>query len=99
MTGPDLVVLRGGLTLPFAAYRLAWDLEARGLRMGVDGDFLTVLPPELLTENDRAIVFDYVERLYKQIDGLVIHSLEVNSKGNFAVAAYMPTAVTVTDKN
>ena len=52
-----------------------------------------------LAENDRATVFDYVERLYKQIDGLVIHSLEVNSEGNFAVAAYMPTKVTVTDKN
>ena len=52
-----------------------------------------------LTDNDRAIVFDYVERLYRQIDGLVIHSLGVNSKGNFAVSAYMPTTVTVTDNN
>jgi|KBSMisStandDraft_5_1062788.scaffolds.fasta_scaffold15276_6 hypothetical protein len=54
MSACDLVVLRGGLTLPLAALRLAWALEARGLHLGVDGDLLRVGPRDLLTDDDRA---------------------------------------------
>jgi len=51
-----------------------------------------------VSDSDREMIYNYVERLFKQIDGLVIHSLEVNSKGNFAISAYMPTLLTITDK-
>jgi hypothetical protein len=53
MSASDYVVLRGGLTLPLAALRVAWNLEARGLRLGVDGDMLTVGPRTLVTDADR----------------------------------------------
>lgn len=56
MSATDLVTLRGGLTLPLAALRLAWALEERGLHMGVDGDMLTIGPPALLTDDDRALI-------------------------------------------
>lgn len=55
MSRSDFVVLRGGLSLPLAAVRLALDLEARGLHMRrEDGDVLIVGPRELLTAEDRA---------------------------------------------
>jgi len=56
MSSSDFVVLRGGLALPMAAWRLAWELEARGLHMAVDGDMLTIGPRELLTDEDRTAI-------------------------------------------
>jgi hypothetical protein len=56
MSACDFVVLRGGLTLPVAAIRLALDLEAKGLHLGVDGDMLLVGPRELLTDADRDLI-------------------------------------------
>ena len=44
MTASDYVVYACGFTLPLAAFRLAWELEERGLQLGVDGDTLTVRP-------------------------------------------------------
>ena len=56
MTSSDFVTLRGGLTLPLAALRLAWDLEDRGLHMTVLDDRLIVGPRELLTDADRDLI-------------------------------------------
>ena len=56
MTRSDFVTLRGGLTLPLDALRLAWALEERGLHMGVLDDLLTVGPRELLTDADRDLI-------------------------------------------
>jgi len=47
-------VTYGRLTLPLAAVRLALALEARGLRLEVDGQDILVGPRELLTDEDRA---------------------------------------------
>ena len=44
----------GGLTVPVAALRLAWDLEERGFRLSQEGDTLYVEPARSLTEADRA---------------------------------------------
>ena len=56
MSACEFVVLRGGLTLPVAAIRLALDLEARGLHLGVDGDMLLIGPRELLSDADRVLI-------------------------------------------
>ena len=50
----DLVILRGGLTLPLPAVELALDLERRGIRLWTeDGEVLFVGPPKQLTDDDR----------------------------------------------
>jgi hypothetical protein len=49
----EYVTLRGGLTLPVAVVSLALELEARGLRLTVDGDGLLASPRHLLTDVDR----------------------------------------------
>jgi hypothetical protein len=57
MSASDVVTLRGGLTLPVDAIRLALDLENRGLTLTVDeGDVLVVGPRERLTDDDRALI-------------------------------------------
>jgi hypothetical protein len=57
MSNSEFVTMRGGLTLPIGALRLAWDLELRGLHLAVDGvDVLSVGPGDRLTENDRALI-------------------------------------------
>jgi hypothetical protein len=51
------VVLKGGLTLPLEALRLAWALESRGVTFAVDGEDLIVEGPRgLLTDEDRAAI-------------------------------------------
>lgn len=52
----DFVALRGGLTLPLAAIRLAWDLEDRGLYLRRDGDVLSVGPGDRLTDDHRVLI-------------------------------------------
>jgi hypothetical protein len=52
MPGTDLVTLKGGVTLPLPALQLAWDLESRGFRLGVEGDALTVAPKTAITPAD-----------------------------------------------
>lgn len=57
MSASDFVTLRGGLTLPVDAIRLALDLEHRGLTLTIDdGDVLVVGPRERLTDEDRALI-------------------------------------------
>jgi hypothetical protein len=58
MSDSRFVTLRGGLTLPFAAVRFAWNLEDRGVRLSFDSaaDVLSVGPRELLTDDDRALI-------------------------------------------
>jgi hypothetical protein len=56
MSVSDFVTLRGGLTLPLAAVRLAFDLEDRGLHLRIDGDVLSVGPGDRLTDADRALI-------------------------------------------
>jgi hypothetical protein len=51
------VVLKGGLTLPLEALRLALALEDRGATFAVDGEDLIVDgPPGFLSEDDRAAI-------------------------------------------
>ena len=55
MNDSDYLILKGGLALPVGAFRLALDLEARGLHMRCEeGDVLVVGPRERLTDEDRA---------------------------------------------
>lgn len=51
-----------------------------------------------ISDETRSVIYDYVERIYKQIPDLKIHVLKINSAGNFEISAYMPTRVTLTDK-
>lgn len=52
----DLVVLRGGVSVPAPAYVLLIDLEARGIRAWREGDRLLVEPADRLTpEDDQAL--------------------------------------------
>ena len=59
MTAPvsKLVALRGGLTVPVAALRVLWELEARAfdVRLADDGALL-VAPASKLTTDDRAAI-------------------------------------------
>jgi hypothetical protein len=49
-----VVVLKGGVVLPLAAVRFAFDLEQRGFQLRVEaGDALFVGPRDRLTEDDR----------------------------------------------
>jgi hypothetical protein len=51
------VVLKGGLTLPLEALRLALALEDRGATFAIDGEDLVVDgPPGFLTEDDRIAI-------------------------------------------
>jgi hypothetical protein len=49
-------VLRGGVSVPADAYRLALDLEARGVRLTRDGDALVVEPGNRLTAEDHRAI-------------------------------------------
>lgn len=49
------VTLKGGLTVPLAALKVAWELEDRGFILKADADgSLSVGPAHLLTDRDRA---------------------------------------------
>ena len=50
--GSESWVIVPGLTLPFAPWRLYWDLMARGCHIQVDGDDLVVGPRRLLSHED-----------------------------------------------
>lgn len=54
---PELVTLRGGLTLPRPALQLVWGLEERGfsLRVTAGGD-VEIQPTAALTTRDRAAI-------------------------------------------
>jgi hypothetical protein len=57
ITGPELVVLRGGVTVPLDAVRLLLDLEQRGVDLHVDEDGAVVCRPgRLLTRDDREFI-------------------------------------------
>jgi hypothetical protein len=51
------VVLRGGVTVPLDALRLAWALEDRGATFAVEGDDLVIDGPlGFLTEDNRVAI-------------------------------------------
>jgi TubC N-terminal docking domain len=51
----EFVTLKGGLTIPVPALRLAVDLEARGIRLATDADHQFVVPSDdRLTAEDLA---------------------------------------------
>lgn len=57
MSGSEVVTLRGGLTVPTGAIRLALDLENRGLALTIaEGDVLVVGPRDRLTDDDRVLI-------------------------------------------
>jgi hypothetical protein len=56
MSASDFVMLKGGLTVPAQALDVVLDLEARGVRLEADGDFILVRPKDKLTDADRAAV-------------------------------------------
>jgi hypothetical protein len=56
-TTTAFVVLKGGLTLPLEALKLAWALEDRGATFAVDGKDLVVDGPSgLLTDADQVAI-------------------------------------------
>ena len=59
----------GRLTVPEAAVRLALDLEARGLRLELDGDGLLVGPIDRLTDEDR----NGIRRWREHLKAIVAH--------------------------
>ena len=52
----DVVVLRGGLSVPLEALQLAWRLEDSGCHFRWDGNDLLVGPRASLTADDRAAI-------------------------------------------
>jgi hypothetical protein len=60
---PDLVVLRGGVSVMLPAMRLALDLEDRGFTFAVDNGELVVRPRALLTDRDREHIRRWVDDL------------------------------------
>jgi hypothetical protein len=55
-TKAETVVIRGGLSVPLAALRVLWDLEARGFTLTAADDGLIIAPRSRLTaDDDRAI--------------------------------------------
>jgi hypothetical protein len=48
----DVVVLRGGLSVPLAAVELLLDLETRGFTIGAESGRLLVRPASRLTASD-----------------------------------------------
>jgi hypothetical protein len=62
----ELVVLRGGLSVPLPALQILWDLEQRCFSVTVSEDgLLKVRPGEQLTEHDR-------QRIRQHRDALVM---------------------------
>jgi TubC N-terminal docking domain len=53
-TTNSFVTLKGGLTVPFAALNLAWELETRGFQLTVVNDDLVVEPHAALSDGDQA---------------------------------------------
>jgi TubC N-terminal docking domain len=52
---PEVVTLKGNVTVPLPALQLIWSLEDRGFDLSLDEDEgLTILPIDQLTETDRA---------------------------------------------
>jgi hypothetical protein len=56
MKTSDTVMLKGGITVPVTAFRLALDLEDRGLAMKADGDVLIIGPRDRITDALRAAI-------------------------------------------
>jgi hypothetical protein len=52
----SLVVLRGGISVPAAAYVLLVDLEARDIQVWRDGDAVVFEPADRLTDEDRGAI-------------------------------------------
>ena len=57
------IVLRGGLSVPLAALRLLWDLEARGFSIVVDDDGLIVRPRAQITPADDQAIRQHRDEL------------------------------------
>ena len=53
---PELVTLKGGLTVSVAALRVLWGLEDRHFDLQVDGDLLLVRPKSRLTPDDDQVL-------------------------------------------
>jgi len=64
-----LVMLSGGLSVPLAPLRLLWTLEARGLKLSLDGDLVVVRPGGRLRPGER----DQLKRWKPHLRALVAH--------------------------
>jgi hypothetical protein len=71
----DVVVLRNGVAVLLAPWRLALALEARGCLLRLDGTDLLIEPGALLTDGDRAAIRMWREDL-KRIVGYCADSSE-----------------------
>ena len=60
---PSFVVLRSGVSVPFAALVLLWELENHGLSVEQVGELLAIGPRNLLTDDDRVNVRRHRESL------------------------------------
>jgi hypothetical protein len=65
----SFVALKGGLTVPAEALRLAFDLEARGVPLRTDADHQLVVPVDpQLTEADHATIRRWQQHLGAIVD-------------------------------
>lgn len=66
---PELIPLRGGLTVPLAALLVLWDLEDRGLTIELsDHGTLLVGPGRQLTGQDREAIQRHRDELIQLVD-------------------------------
>ena len=59
----DLMTLNGGCVVATAVLEFGWRLEERGLTLEIEGDYLSVGPKELLTDEDRSLIRRYRDDL------------------------------------
>jgi len=58
--GSDLIAFRDGRVVPVAVLRRLWNLEERGLAIGLDDNgAVRVTPAKLLSDEDRAFLRQY----------------------------------------
>ena len=55
----DFVQLRDGPTVPLAALRFLWELEARGCYVRQDRGLVVITPGRLVTDQDKATLRRY----------------------------------------
>ena len=56
ITGPETIVLPGGLVAPVEALRWLWELEDTGYQIRLDGDELVISPGSQLTRQQRLAI-------------------------------------------
>jgi len=64
----ELITLRGGFQIPLPALQLAWDLEARGIVLLIDGDVLVARPGSGVSHEEATELRRYRSELIRLVE-------------------------------